>query len=153
MIVAPFNSPVFYAGAFTKTGASFLASKFSDKYASFINSAYVISNTVKNDIQPTVELIQAVSEIYDAVDVRSTQVLDYNPSYLPSAKEELSKNLEYDDEGNISTISGFSNPYVTLSVKQKRNGEILFDGVVSYKPFELPTLTEIINPRHGIDFS
>jgi hypothetical protein len=103
------------------------------------------SEPISNDIE-AIEKIQDVVDEYCPQSVKMK--LAYSPAHYGVAMD-LSKQVEYDAEGNVESIGGFRNPLELVAVLlEDKRGEPCGFGVVKVDDFEFTqTMDEIISNK------
>lgn len=147
MITPPNGTPSFYAAILEKPAAEFLVSLLAPQFVrgGDIKEAMITSMDFNNDVEATVELQTAVKEIADNL-IDFHQEIDtaerFNPLFLPKTKD-LYDLVEVNDDGEITTIDGFQNPFVVMYSKTSiENHPNVIEGRVVYRQFALPPLHE-----------
>ncbi len=151
MITPPLSAPSFYTAIFEGDAAKFVVGLVAESFAKNddIKQVMVTSQDFTNDISAIVELEEStrevVSHLVDADEIIDT-VVKYNPLFLPHA-ESLHDVVETDEEGDIISVDGFSNPFSVMTMKHSvPEHPNVVEAKVVYKQFDLPPL---INELEG----
>lgn len=149
MITPPFGTTCYYLAVFEAPGAKLLVGMIAPNSSKDIERA-VITSTNLTDVEATVELqnlINAVSLRTNPNEELST-IVKFNSLYLPRHGE--MDGIEFDSDGDISTISGFTNPYDAVHIKMNAGEDLLADGKVRFSQFELPPARELLAPKNTL---
>jgi hypothetical protein len=140
MITPPSTTKSFYTLLLHERAASSLLELFTNQDA--ISTVLVTSTSYDSDIQAAKELHKAVETILELSKVKLEPSTEFNPMYLPTAEPDDSK-IEFDEEGDIVSVSGFNNPFIFSQVTVKHEDQDFIEAKVCYHQFPLPPLKEL----------
>lgn len=149
MITPPFSTPSFYTAVLENSAAEFIIGLLAPQMSKDIKTVLLTSKDISSDIEATNELQLGVNAVMSRLLVDGEQpsiATEYNPMYMPNMAEKMLSDIEVDNDGDIICIAGFSNPFISMTLK---TGSIEFPGSidckVNFKQFELPPMFELFN--------
>jgi hypothetical protein len=148
MIIPPVLTNSFYSVAFEEPMAQNLVRLLAPT-SKDINQAIVTSRDLRSDIEATNELQAGVRTMFG--EQEHDTCVKFNPMYLPIKPEELAMKLELNRDGDLQSIDGFSNPYVSAHIQMSiDNHPNVVDAKISFKPFQLPRMVELLEFQPSI---
>lgn len=151
MITPPYKTDCFYSVNLKDSAAQFMAKVFAPLTSKDISAVLVTSIDFSSDVEATNELQSSISAIMKQllpVSEQATPKIVFNPMYLPNMHTELLNGIEFDSDGDITSIAGFSNPFITMTLKAgSEEYPQLIEARVNFKQFELPSANKLLNPE------
>lgn len=144
MITPPSSTPSFYSILFTAQVGTEVVRLMLPEPGKDIENVLITSLDLKSDVLAIVECQETVQKVAEAFSKEFEKTVDFNPIYLPN-RTDLFENVEYDQEGDLTTVAGFGNPFITAHIKYNAPEQPDFiDASVCYKQFELPSVNELL---------
>ena len=144
MITPPLNTQSFYSVLLDAKASAAVLKVLVDP-EDCIENMLVTSTDFSSDIEAMAECQQAVDRVAVAVQAKDVdRAVEFNPLYLPRA-EDLFTQVEFDSDGDIVKVAGFTNPFVAATVKLSAEELPEFaNATICWKQFELPPVKEIL---------
>lgn len=144
MITPPSSTTSFYTMLFTAKAGTEVLKLLVPEPGGDIENVLITSLDMKSDVLATVECEDAAKAMAERVDPTADRQIEFNPIYLPN-RSDLFEQVEYDDEGDLTKVAGFGNPFVSASLKYSAPEQPEFiDAHVCYKQFDLPNINELL---------
>lgn len=145
MITPPITTASFYTVLFERPGAQQLMKILAPIHGSDIDQVLVTSTDLHSDMVAIAELSTCVKQIMENTGLTFDSTITFNPLYLPMSTVELEEKLEVNSEGDIKSVAGFTNPFITMSLQVacELHPEVV-DAKVCFKQFDLPPFHEIL---------
>ena len=105
-----------------------------------LDSSWIFSNDIANDIEAYHLTEKFIKQIQTKLPVDSEFQAKFNPVYLPVANITES-DIDFDAEGEIIGLGGFSNPYCIFEITLSLDEDTLVKVKVIYEEFDLPELS------------
>lgn len=144
MITPPLSTHSFYNVLLDKKAGAAALKTLVDA-DDFVENVLVTSTDFTSDIEAMVECQLAVDRVAAVVEAKDIdRKIDFNPLYLPRA-DDLFTQVEFDSDGDIVKVAGFTNPFISATVKLSAEELPEFiSASVCWKQFELPPVKEIL---------
>lgn len=113
-----------------------------------IQQVYIVSKSSDTDIELTNEVSAAIQKLVKEEDSAAACETKFNPLYLPRT-EAIENLVEYNEEGDVISIDGFTNPYTTISIEAISHERLVARAVVTLTEFDLPDLTTALGPSES----
>lgn len=145
MIVPPMNTKSFYTVYLEKDIGQSLASMLTRAGAN-IQQVLITSVMMDSDIQAVDELQAGILKL-----TNETPTLEFNPLYIPKLDTD-SIQIEASEEGEITSVAGFANPFVVAELKIAGDDDkSSMEARVYFEKFELPPLLKVFdNDNHQV---
>lgn len=140
MITPPLSTKSFYTVLIHEAAVEKVLGRLTNQDA--ISTVLVTSISYDSDIEATKACSNAVKKILELNSEPAEPKLEFNPMYLPSSEPDDSK-IEFDEEGDITAVAGFHNPFIFSQVSAKSEEKGLLEAKVCYHQFALPPLKEL----------
>lgn len=145
MITPPAGTRSFYAVLLENSAAKFAISKLvTEEFSDDIERVLITSLDMESDLQVTAELFNAV-EHFNLLAHGQKPEVHFNPLYLPLGGEDTANGIDINEDGELSSIDGFTNAYTSMGLKLHDAQLQLIDAKVNFQQFELPALSAILN--------
>lgn len=145
MITPPASVPSFYTVLFEKLGSQQLMKLMAPTKGKDIEQVLITSLDISSDMAAMSELEKCVQSVVDGIGVPYDKQITFNPLYLPIESHKLEETLDLDNEGDISAVSGFTNPFIVMSLQVAcDDSPTEVDAKVCFKQFELPSFNEML---------
>jgi hypothetical protein len=148
VITPPALTPCFYTTLFEKPVASQFMKLMAPVTGGDIEQVLVTSLDMDSDIQALRELQTGVDAMILSLGGKFDRKLTFNPLYLPMKPDELVLQLEVAKNGEIQSVVGFDNPFISMHLQfstEERPDAV--DGKICFKPFQLPQFNEMIENK------
>lgn len=148
MITPPALTPCFYTVLFEKPIAAQLMKLMAPITGGDIEQVLVTSLDMGSDIQAVCELQTGVDAMILSAGGEFDRKLTFNPLYLPMKPDELAMQLEVAKDGEIQSVAGFGNPFISMHLQLSTEAcPDVVDGKICFKQFQLPQFTEMIENK------
>lgn len=144
MITPPASVPSFYTVLFERLGSQELMKRMAPTKGKDIDQVLITSVDIPSDMAAMAELEKCIQHIVHNIGLSCNTQITFNPLYLPIESAVLEEALDLDNEGDISAVSGFTNPFVVVSLQVDCNDAHEVDAKVCYKQFQLPPFNEML---------
>jgi hypothetical protein len=148
MITPPALTPCFYTVLFERPIAHELMKRMAPTKGGDIDQVLVTSLDMGSDMQAANELQAAVDSMVQGTGLKFDRELKFNPLYLPISANELAEKLEVSKDGEIQSVAGFANPFISMHLQlstEERPDAV--DGKICFKQFELPQFSEMLENK------
>lgn len=144
MIIAP--TSCYFVVKTDGEAAGNAVTKISPRVSADIVSAILISADFDSDIQAVQLMDQVASRILEQVPTSNVETLvKYNPLFVPSTVDSVDEVLHLEPHRDSIRFIGLDgNPFLFKTIEVKSEGQQLLLGKVEYRPFDMPSYSEII---------
>jgi hypothetical protein len=142
MITAP--TPCFYMLKVEGEVAQQFVAELSPSSAKDIISAVLVSSDFDIDIAAVNSFDASITSMR-ALSPSADIVEEYNPLYVPSGLDVLDQHMQSEQRGDAIRFVGMNgNPFILKTVEITQGDEPLISGKIEYRPFELPSYSDIV---------
>jgi hypothetical protein len=116
-----------------------------------IESIGIVSKTYQNDVEPLVA-IQNFTEMMSEELINVKAETEYNPLYIPSSQDTVDEVFSVESPEKVEFTGMKSNPFaIRLDQITDARQNTIFESIVRYEEFELPTYSDVINTTWSIN--
>jgi hypothetical protein len=131
--------------------AEYVASSFSLSSMNDIKEAVLISNDYSNDIQATVSLDETLTLMKAQLPSEVIEHSMLNPLYMPSTPEQIDQVMGESPDENMMAFTGMDgSPFTIKTVGVSLNEREILSAKLSWRPFDLPTYSDIIREQANL---
>lgn len=155
MITPPLATQSYYVALFEKPLAQIISGLLAPTFNKDIETVMVNSIDMDSDITATVEMQGAANAVIKLAGIEDVdQLIEFNPMYLPVSPDKMFDNVELDNDGDITSVSGFDNPYVSAKMTASSpEFPVFMDAKINYHQFALPEARELFSKTNGVLYS
>ena len=151
MITPPMETPCFYTVLFEKQVSQELMKLMAPTKGGDIEQVLFTSINLGSDVMAAAELEHGVSAVVKGSGIVTDRLLTFNPLYLPMKPDELAEKLEVNNDGDIQSVAGFANPFITIQLRHSTElCPDVVDGKICFQQFPLPSFTDIFETQQLI---